>query len=184
MAMLQGMCKEKDRPSNGYGDPWRHNRRVPPAQGAFCMYHRQPPSAAAITAPSRRADVSPQETNMKETRYLVIEEHTSEYPDPITFERGAALTVGEKYEGPEDWDDWIFCESPGQKGGWVPAQIIEIVNDRIARACEDYTARELNVRKGDVLLGARALNGWVWCRTPDSSESGWVPRRNLQEIRH
>ncbi len=120
---------------------------------------------------------------MEAKQFLVIQDHTSEYPEPITFEKGAPLTVGEKYEGPEGWDNWIFCESPGQKGGWVPAQIIEIVKDKSARAREDYTARELNVRKGDLLLGSKTLNGWVWCKRSGSLESGWVPFANLQEAR-
>jgi hypothetical protein len=120
---------------------------------------------------------------MEEKQYLVIQDHTSEYPEPITFEKGAPLTVGEKYEGPEGWENWLFCESPGQKGGWVPAQIIEIVNDKAARAREAYTARELNVRQGDVLLGSKTLNGWVWCKRPGSAESGWVPLSCLQHVR-
>jgi Variant SH3 domain len=118
---------------------------------------------------------------MESKRYIVIQEHTSEFPDPITFAEGAPLTVGEKYEGPEGWDNWIFCETPGQKGGWVPAQMIEIINGKTARAREDYTARELNVREGDFLLGSRTLNGWVWCRSSNGLESGWVPLANLQE---
>ena len=130
-----------------------------------------------------RNGVSPQDTNMEARQYLVIQDHTSEYPEPITFEKGAPLTVGEEYQGPEGWDNWLFCESPGQKGGWVPAQIIEIVNDKAARAREDYTARELNVRQGDLLLASRTLNGWVWCKRSDSSESGWVPLACLQEVR-
>ena len=120
---------------------------------------------------------------MKSKPYLVTQDHTSEYPEPITFAKGAPLTVGEKYEGPEGWDNWLFCVTPGQKGGWVPAQIIEIIHDKIARSCEDYTARELNVRQGDLLLGTRTLNGWVWCKSTYSSESGWVPLANLQEAR-
>lgn len=132
-------------------------------------------------APPLMLGVSPQETNMAAKQYLVIQDHTSEYPEPITIEKGAPLTVGEKYEGPEGWDNWLFCESPGQKGGWVPAQIIEIVNDKAARAREDYTARELNVRQGDLLLGSRTLNGWVWCKWSGSLESGWVPLSCLQE---
>lgn len=117
---------------------------------------------------------------MEAKQYHVIRDHTSEYPEPITFVRGASLTVGERYKGPEGWDDWFFCETPGQKGGWVPVQIIETVNDKIARAREDYTARELNVREGDLLLGTRTLNGWVWCISIDSLASGWVPLANLQ----
>ncbi len=119
---------------------------------------------------------------METKQYLVIQDHTSEFPEPIAFKKGATFTVGEKYEGPEGWENWIYCESPGQKGGWVPAQIIEIVKDKTARAREDYTARELNVREGELLLGERILNGWVWCKRSDSSESGWVPLTNLQIV--
>jgi len=120
---------------------------------------------------------------MEAKQYLVIQGHTSEYSEPITFEKGAPLTVSEKHEGPEGWDNWFFCESPGQKGGWVPAQIIEIINDKTARARDDYTARELNVREGDLLHGSRTLNGWVWCKRSDSSESGWAPLSCVQEAR-
>jgi hypothetical protein len=120
---------------------------------------------------------------MKSTQYLVIKDHSSEYPEPITFVKGAPLSVGEKYEGPEGWDNWLFCETPGQKGGWVPAQIIEVINDKLARAREDYTARELDVLEGDLLVGTRTLNGWVWCERSDTLESGWVPLENLQEAR-
>ena len=66
---------------------------------------------------------------MESIQYLVIKDHTSEYPEPITFAKGASLLVGEKYEGPEDWDNWLFCETPEQKGGWVPSQIIKIIGD-------------------------------------------------------
>lgn len=127
-------------------------------------------------------NVSLKKTNMETKQYLVIQDHTSEFPEPITFEKGALLTVGEKYEGPEGWENWFFCESPGQKGGWVPEQIIETVTGNAARARENYTARELNVRKGDCLFGGRILNGWVWCEKLSILESGWVPLENLQAV--
>ncbi|MBQ1784105.1 MAG: hypothetical protein II007_10675 [Gammaproteobacteria bacterium] len=106
----------------------------------------------------------------------------SDFPDPIAFDKGALLTVGEAYEGPEGWKNWIFCESLGQKGGWVPLQIIEMISGSAARAREDYTARELNVRPGEAVIGERVLNGWVWCKKVDSLESGWVPLEVLQEV--
>jgi hypothetical protein len=106
---------------------------------------------------------------METKQYLVTQDHTGEFPEPVTLEKGAPLTVGEKYEGPEGWEDRIFPESPGQKGGWVPAKMVEIITDSTALACEDYTARELNVREGDLLLGERIRNGWVWCKKPISS---------------
>lgn len=106
----------------------------------------------------------------------------SEYPEPITFKRGASLTVGERYQGPENWENWIFCNTSGQKGGWVPAQIIEMLSSQTAQALEDYTARELNVKKGDIVLGSQIMNGWVWCEDPNGSSSGWVPLENLEEL--
>jgi len=120
---------------------------------------------------------------MEAKKYLVIRDHTSEYPEPITFSKGDPLTVGEKYEGSEGWENWFFCNTPGQKGGWVPAQLIEIIDANTAYAREDYTARELNVREGCHLLGLKTMNGWVWCENPSTSESGWVPLENLQETR-
>lgn len=127
--------------------------------------------------------MGPKETTMEARRYLVIQDHTSEFPNPITFEKGTALTVGEKYEGPEGWENWVLCEAPGQEAGWVPAQIIEMVADHTARAREDYTARELSVRTGELLMGEKTLNGWVWCARLSGSGSGWVPLDNLQEVR-
>lgn len=119
---------------------------------------------------------------METKPYLVIQGHTSEFPNPITFDKGTPLTVGERYEGPEGWENWIFCESPGQEGGWVPAQIIEITTGNTARARDDYTARELNVKEGELVLGERILNGWVWCEKSSGFESGWVPLGNLKEV--
>ena len=119
---------------------------------------------------------------MRTRKYLVTRNHTSEYPEPITFTKGAPLIVGEQYEGEEDWKDWFFCSTPGQESGWVPAQLIEIIDGNTARAREDYTARELNVQRGCLLLGSRTLNGWVWCENATGSESGWVPLSNLQEV--
>ena len=119
---------------------------------------------------------------MESKYYLVTQDHRSEYPEPITFTKGTLLTVGEKYEGPEDWKDWLLCSTPGQESGWVPAQILEIISGSTARAREDYTARELDVQKGDRLLGSRVLNGWVWCDASADSESGWVPLDKLQVV--
>lgn len=119
---------------------------------------------------------------MKMKMYLVLKQHLSEYPEPITFLKGAPLVVGEKYEGAEGWNDWFFCETPGQKGGWVPAQVIERRDDGSACAGEDYTARELNVDAGCRVAGSRVLNGWVWCEVIGASETGWVPLDNLQEM--
>jgi hypothetical protein len=114
--------------------------------------------------------------------HVAVQQHTSEYPQPITFSKGAVLTVGEQYAGPEEWANWFFCETEGQVGGWVPAQVIERTGDDTARATEDYTARELDVQPGDALVCSRTLNGWAWCERADASASGWVPLDHLQPL--
>lgn len=113
---------------------------------------------------------------------MVIADHISEYSEPITFEKGADLSIGEKYQGDEDWDNWYFCTTPGQKGGWVPAQVIENVKLETSIALESYTARELNVQTGETVVGERILNGWVWCKKTESPESGWIPLSCLKLI--
>ncbi|WP_159912659.1 SH3 domain-containing protein [Pantoea sp. 18069] len=118
---------------------------------------------------------------MNTRNYLATQAHTSEYPEPITFSQGTILAVGEKYAGPEGWDDWYFCELAGQDGGWVPVQVLAFIDNQTARALEDYTARELNVRVGEALIGGRTLNGWVWCENPRTAESGWVPLSHLRD---
>lgn len=119
---------------------------------------------------------------MSTKKYLVASPHESEFPSPITFRKGDPLVVGEEYEGSEGWDNWFFCSTPGQEPGWVPGQVIERRGDSSGRALDDYTARELSVLEGELLIGTRILNGWVWCEKSGSTESGWVPLENLKEV--
>lgn len=111
--------------------------------------------------------------------YCVVRAHRSEFPNPITFCKGAPLVVGEEYEGSEGWGNWFLCHTPGQEAGWVPGQLIESLGNSAARALDDYTARELNVDEGEILTGSRILNGWLWCQKSGQPEQGWVPLANL-----
>ncbi len=113
-------------------------------------------------------------------QYEVIQPHRSEYPEPITFAKGAALAVGERYEGEAVWQDWYFCSTAGQKDGWVPAQVFRLTAPGAGVATEDYTARELDVELGERLEGGRELGGWRWCSRA-GGESGWVPLACLRE---
>lgn len=62
---------------------------------------------------------------MKSIKLVVTAAHRSEYPDPITFDKGAPLCIGEKYSGNENWEEWYLCSTPGQKDGWVPLRNIQ-----------------------------------------------------------
>lgn len=114
--------------------------------------------------------------------YLVLTAHRSEYPEPITFAAGAPLTVGERYAGPEGWDEWYLCSTPGQVSGWVPAQVIDASNPAGAVARQAYTARELDVDPGQRLDGGETCNGWVWCTRASDHHTGWVPLSHVQPL--
>lgn len=114
------------------------------------------------------------------TKLLVIAPHRTEYPQPITFDAGTRLTVGERSEGSQGWVDWFLCSTPGQMDGWVPLQVLEFIDEKTAVASESYTARELDVDVGDLLESLRMLNGWAWCMRARDGASGWVPLNNVE----
>lgn len=119
---------------------------------------------------------------MKSIKLVVTAAHRSEYPDPITFDKGAPLCIGEKYSGNENWEEWYLCSTPGQKDGWMPGQVIEWIDNASGIAKEAYTAKELDVDPGEILLGSKELNEWIWCKRLSQTEEGWVPLRNIQKL--
>lgn len=115
--------------------------------------------------------------------YLVTAPHRSEYPAPLILEKGDLLVVGDRYQGPEKWDNWIYCSTSTHAGGWVPEQIIEHLPETdTGRALEDYSAMEMNVDKGDLVQGDRLLNGWCWCLRAQDGAQGWVPISHLSPL--
>lgn len=115
-------------------------------------------------------------------KLIAIAAHRSEYLEPIHFSKGTLLNIGEKYQGSENWDNWYFCTVDNGLEGWVPTQIIEWINKHQGYAIADYTAKELNVDHGDLLLGEQQLNGWIWCSRLSDDQSGWVPLEVLSQI--
>jgi hypothetical protein len=110
----------------------------------------------------------------------VTKKHISNYPNPMRLIQGQTVLIGEKYSGPEEWDNWIYCRTlDSTLEGWVPEQILDISHEK-AYVLEKYIAKELNVDPGETVEIKYALNGWVWVRTLVTSEEGWVPKANLQ----
>lgn len=113
-------------------------------------------------------------------RYLVVQAHTSEFPNPMLVRKGDRVAVGERYDGPEGWPDWYLCTPADQQAGFVPAQFLDRHADGSATMLEDFTNKELDVAQGEILRGERELNGWVWVVRLVDGETGWVPLENLR----
>lgn len=114
-------------------------------------------------------------------RYIVIQSHKSNYPNPICLNQGEKVRIDHVYEGEEEWENWVFCYSEGEKG-WVPKQIIEYGTENIGTILEAYTARELDIEIGEILIAIRELNGWMWCEKVKNEEQGWVPKRAIRKM--
>ncbi|MFS0826897.1 SH3 domain-containing protein [Pseudomonas phoenicis] len=111
---------------------------------------------------------------------VVIKIHRSEYPQPIRLVAGQPLSIGQRYEGSEGWEDWYLCTCAGQLPGWVPAQLIEVLGIGHGRARETYCAHELDVEPGQIIEALRFLNGWYWCKRLSDGELGWLPSEVLR----
>lgn len=111
--------------------------------------------------------------------FKIIEEHKSNNPTPLIIRKESRVKVGKRSDGAESWPNWIYCYSlDGNSEGWAPAQIIQIENE-YGIVLEDYSAKELDVKKGEIVEGNIELNGWVWCNILNGSEDGWLPKEKM-----
>lgn len=111
-------------------------------------------------------------------QFKVIEDHKCNNRKPLTIEKGTKVKVGRGSDG-EEWASWIYCYSiDGASEGWTPKQIIKIECEH-GIVLEDYSAKELEVKKGKIVEGIVELNGWLWCHILNGTEEGWLPKEKL-----
>jgi hypothetical protein len=114
-------------------------------------------------------------------RYQVIADYQSPYPNPILFQEGEKVRVGKEFTDDPDWKDWLWCEGEHDNKAWVPKQYLKIEREQ-AVFVTDYNALELSVIVGEVLIVYEIVNGFGMAEKR-SGERGWVPLRNLEELR-
>ena len=119
--------------------------------------------------------------NTPERRCHVVQPYTAEFPDPITFQTGEAISVSEKisnWNGNPAWR-WLWCTDMRGKGGWTPAAYFE-ARGQAAIALRDYSAAELSAHVGETLSIIDAYGGWFWCLN-QRGQSGWIPQDHVEE---
>lgn len=120
------------------------------------------------------------------TKYIVLERWDESYENPIVLKKSDRVTIDLSVKDCDpEWINWVWCIAENGMNGWVPTQILKIqdtLSDKtqIATASEDYSAYELSVSEGDIVIGSKILNGWLWCRKENSDKEGWVPLRNVK----
>ncbi len=110
-------------------------------------------------------------------QYRVLHDHVHKYEDPIRFERGESIVV-ERQD--EDHPGWWWCTDKRGRSGWVHESFFEPEDYRFV-AREDYDARELDVRTGEIVQVLDVRGSWALCQNT-AGESGWVPLTNLEPI--
>ncbi|MBX9400187.1 peptide-binding protein [Lysobacter sp. BMK333-48F3] len=116
-------------------------------------------------------------------RALVVAGYRAQYHDPIAFERGAVVRLGER---DSEWPAFVWTTLDDGRAGWAPLDWLRPLDPAVdgalrAQALRDYDARELDVEAGQRLRLIDELGGWWWAQREDGAQ-GWVPARNLGTI--
>lgn len=103
--------------------------------------------------------------------------HLSKYPNPISFQRGDAVTVTRR---DAEYPGWIRTHTADGNEGWAPESLLDVRSDGTAIALADYTAQELDTEAGEIVEVIRELNGWYWV-VSSNGEEGWIPVATTEE---
>lgn len=115
-------------------------------------------------------------------KYQVIEEHKPNNSNYIEVRKGETVRIGRESNEEDGWINWIYCYSLNTNNeGWIPVQIIQIENE-YGVVLNDYSAKELEASKDDIVDGELELNGWLWCSRLNDTESGWLPKEKIKEL--
>ncbi len=118
---------------------------------------------------------------MSLNRYKVVQEYQSPYPDPIIFQVGEKVIVGQKSEHDPDWENWYWCEGENNKEAWVPKQYLEI-NGQQGVFIQNYNAMELTITPGEIFSIYEIVNGFGMA-IKNEGQKGWVPMKNIERLK-
>ncbi|MCC4264205.1 hypothetical protein LL240_07025 [Oceanimonas baumannii] len=103
---------------------------------------------------------------------IVVEEHISEFPNPLYLKRGNRVTLGVM---DDDFPDWVFITNDVGEQAWAPVQYIEhLAGASTGILIQDYDNLEFNTVLGEKLSVLFELNSWYRV-SRSADEIGWVP---------
>jgi hypothetical protein len=113
-------------------------------------------------------------------KYVVVESYESQYKNPINVAKNERVNIEIEYD--EEYPNWFFCKKlDNSNSGWIPEKIIRKENN-FGIITENYSAKELDVKKDYIIKGFKELEGWIWCECENTKEIGWVPIKNIKKV--
>ena len=106
---------------------------------------------------------------VQEMEKIIKKAHRSNYPNPISFDVGESLSIGEL---DTEFPNWVRVKTVDGNEGWAPAQYIDFEQ---SIATQYYSAYELNVSIGDCVNVLFELNEWFMVEC-SMGKRGWIPK--------
>jgi SH3-like domain-containing protein len=102
-------------------------------------------------------------------------EYKVQYPNPIQVRAGESVQVERE---DDDYPGWFWCRAADGREGWMPCELLSR-QGAVARALQDYSAKELAVQPGDEVEVEEVRHAWVLVRNA-KDERGWIPKSHLE----
>jgi hypothetical protein len=109
---------------------------------------------------------------------IVHRPHKPESKGFIEVKKGDILS----FESRETiYPGWIWCTDAAGNQAWVPLAYVSI-DGTTCKFIQDYSSRELEVKKGEVVRVLEEESGWVWVYLEDDL-TGWIPLECLAALK-
>ncbi len=111
-------------------------------------------------------------------KYQALSDFEIHYPHPLEVKKGEVVCIGRR---DTTWKEWVWVSIAGMKvGAWMHESMLETPNAVESKVAEDYSSKEISVKKNDVVESLRELGGWHWCQSRDAC--GWIPDYVLEPV--
>ena len=114
-------------------------------------------------------------------KYITIKPWETNDPNYLKLVTNDLVIISEEQPDKPEWENWIWCQN-SNNAGWVPKHLIKIIDHKTGRALDDYSAKELSIGAGEVVVGFEEFCGWVWSKNENSLEKGWLPEVILLKL--
>jgi hypothetical protein len=112
--------------------------------------------------------------------YIANADYEDKDSNPLFLAPGDEITTG---PADKTWSGWVWAENNSGCDGYVPEEVLELIEGKRFRALSAFNPTVLVIKRGDQLISLKQIHHWHWCRNTDGAE-GWVADYLLKESSH